>query len=39
MLNDTEKEVLITCAHKYGATELYVFGSALGNDQYNAIHG
>lgn len=37
MLSDTEREVILTCAHKYGATELYLFGSTLESDQYRDI--
>jgi predicted nucleotidyltransferase len=37
MLSNTEKELLLTCAHKYGVTELYVFGSALKHDEYRDI--
>lgn len=37
MLSDAEKELILTCAHKYGATELYLFGSTLESDQYHDI--
>ena len=37
MLSDAEKELILTCAHKYGVTELYLFGSTLESDQYRDI--
>ncbi|MGC9396086.1 MAG: nucleotidyltransferase family protein [Anaerolineae bacterium] len=37
MLSDAERKVILTCAHKYGATELYLFGSSLAGDQYRDI--
>ncbi|MEJ5312034.1 MAG: nucleotidyltransferase domain-containing protein [Anaerolineae bacterium] len=37
MLSDMEKELILTCAHKYGVTELYLFGSTLKSDQYHDI--
>jgi predicted nucleotidyltransferase len=37
MLSDTEKELILACAHKYGVTEIYLFGSTLESDQYHDI--
>ncbi len=37
MLSDAEREVILTCAYKYGVTELYLFGSTLESDQYHDI--
>ena len=37
MLRETEKALLLSCAHKYGVTELYVFGSALESEKYQDI--
>lgn len=37
MLGDAEREVILACAHKYGVTELYLFGSTLESDQYRDI--
>lgn len=37
MLSDVEKDVILTCARKYGATELYLFGSTLRTDDYRDI--
>lgn len=33
MLSDTERDLILTCAEKYGATALYLFGSTLQSDQ------
>lgn len=37
MLSETEKALLLSCAHKYGVKELYIFGSALESEQYHDI--
>jgi len=37
MLSDAERELIMACAQKYGATELYLFGSTLESDQYRDI--
>lgn len=37
MLSDKERELIMACAHKYGATELYLFGSTIERDQYRDI--
>lgn len=37
MISEAEKELILTCAYKYGATELYLFGSTLESDQYRDI--
>ena len=37
MLTDVEKEQILTCASKYGITELYLFGSALEDEHYHDI--
>lgn len=37
MLSDAERDLILACAHKYGATELYLFGSTLESDQYHDI--
>jgi len=37
MLSDAERELIMACAHKYGVTELYLFGSTLESNQYRDI--
>ena len=37
MLSDAERELILACAHKYGVTELYLFGSTLESEQYRDI--
>jgi predicted nucleotidyltransferase len=37
MLSEAEKELILICAKKYGATSLYLFGSALKSDRARDI--
>ncbi len=37
MLNDTEKDPILAIAHKYDATELVLFASALESKQYRDV--
>ena len=37
MLNEIEKDLILACARKYGATELILFGSAVESEAYRDI--